>query len=93
MAGRSAQAAQDAATIEKMSFEEAMSALEGIVGQLESGRVNLEESIALYERGAALRKHCEAKLKAAEMRVEQIIQDQSGGASGVQPANLDGAAS
>ena len=87
MAGKSA---GDAA-IEKMSFEEAMSALEGIVGQLESGRVNLEESIALYERGAALRKHCEAKLKAAEMRVEQIMQDQAGAASGTQPANIEGA--
>ena len=82
---------KDAAAIEAMSFEEAMSALEGIVGQLESGRVNLEESIALYERGAALRKHCEAKLKAAEMRVEQIMQDQAGAASGVQPANIEGA--
>lgn len=83
--------ASDAAKIEKMSFEEAMAALEAIVGKLESGRANLEESIELYERGAALRAHCETKLKAAEMRVEQIMQDQSGAASGVQPAKLDNA--
>ncbi len=80
----------DAAPIAEMSFEQAMSALEAIVGQLESGRVNLEESIALYERGAELRKHCEAKLKAAEMRVEQIMQDQAGRATSVEPTKLDG---
>lgn len=79
-----------ATEIGAMSFEEAMSSLEGIVGQLESGRVNLEESIALYERGAALRKHCEEKLKAAEMRVEQIMQDQAGAATGAAPMKLDG---
>jgi exodeoxyribonuclease VII small subunit len=74
-------------TIENMSFEQAMAALEQLVGQLESGRVDLEQSIALYERGAALRKHCEAKLKAAETRVEQIVQDDSGRAIGAEPAN------
>lgn len=74
-------------TIENMSFEQAMAALEQLVGQLESGRVDLEQSIALYERGAALRKHCEAKLKAAETRVEQIVQDDSGRATGAEPAN------
>lgn len=73
--------------IENMSFEQAMAALEQLVGQLESGRVDLEQSIALYERGAALRKHCEAKLKAAEARVEQIVQDDSGRAAGAQPAD------
>ena len=73
--------------IEKMSFEQAMAALEQLVGQLESGRVDLEQSIALYERGAALRKHCEAKLKAAETRVEQIVQDDTGRAAGAEPAN------
>lgn len=73
--------------IEKMSFEQAMAALEQLVGQLESGRVDLEQSIALYERGAALRKHCEAKLKAAETRVEQIVQDDAGRAAGAEAAN------
>ena len=85
MAKKSAQEAE----IEAMSFEQAMSALEQIVGQLESGRVDLEQSIDLYERGALLRKHCEAKLRSAEMRVEQIVQNADGEATGVEPAALD----
>lgn len=77
---------KDGATpVDAMSFEQAMAALERIVSQLESGRVDLEESIAIYERGAALRRHCEAKLKAAEMRVEQIVQSKDGAATGVKP--------
>ncbi|MEL6280582.1 MAG: exodeoxyribonuclease VII small subunit [Pseudomonadota bacterium] len=75
--------------ISEMSFEEALAALEKIVGQLESGRVDLERSIDLYERGAELRTHCETKLKAAEMRVEQIVQDGDGKAAGVKPAGFD----
>jgi exodeoxyribonuclease VII small subunit len=67
--------------IGKMSFEEAMKALEGIVDRLESGEAPLEESIALYERGAALKKHCEAKLKAAEMRVSTITDGADGTAT------------
>lgn len=59
--------------VDQMSFEEAMAALEQIVARLESGRVDLESSIAIYERGAQLRQHCEAKLRAAEMKVEQIV--------------------
>ena len=58
--------------IAAMSFEEAMKALEDVVRALESGNVELEKSIALYERGAALKAHCEAKLKAAEEKVEKI---------------------
>jgi exodeoxyribonuclease VII small subunit len=64
--------------IENLSFEEAMKALEGIVDRLESGDAPLEESIALYERGAALKKHCEEKLKAAEMRVSSITEGADG---------------
>ena len=55
--------------IAELSFEEAMSALEGVVTQLERGDVALEQSIALYERGAALKAHCAAKLKDAEEKV------------------------
>jgi exodeoxyribonuclease VII small subunit len=55
-----------------MTFEEAMAALEGVVSQLEKGDVALEASIALYERGAALRAHCASKLKDAEEKVEMI---------------------
>jgi len=59
--------------VDKMSFEEALAALETVVGELESGEVPLEKSIALYERGAALRQHCEAKLRDAELKVEKIV--------------------
>jgi exodeoxyribonuclease VII small subunit len=68
-----------------MSFEEAMAALEQVVNQLERGEVALEESIALYERGAALKAHCGAKLKAAEEKVE-LIRAQEGRATGTTPA-------
>ena len=55
-----------------MSFEEAMAALESVVTQLERGEVALEQSIALYERGALQKAHCAAKLKSAEEKVELI---------------------
>ena len=58
--------------IAEMSFEEALAALEDVVRNLEGGQVPLEKSIDLYERGEALRKHCEDRLKAAELRVEKI---------------------
>jgi exodeoxyribonuclease VII small subunit len=58
--------------VAEMSFEEAMAELEKVVGQLERGDVPLEQSIVLYERGAELKKHCDARLKAAEEKVEQI---------------------
>ena len=58
--------------ISAMSFEVALKELEDIVGKLESGRAPLQESIAIYERGEALKRHCEALLKAAESRIEKI---------------------
>jgi exodeoxyribonuclease VII small subunit len=58
--------------IKVMSFEAALRELEGIVGKLESGQAPLAESIAIYERGEALKAHCEALLKQAEMRIEKI---------------------
>lgn len=64
--------------VAKLSFEDAMKALEEIVQKLESGEAPLEESIALYERGAALRAQCEARLKDAEMRVSKIVQTEDG---------------
>jgi exodeoxyribonuclease VII small subunit len=70
--------------IEGMSFEEAMAALEQVVGALERGDVPLEQSIALYERGAALKAHCSAKLKDAEEKVE-MIRAQEGRAVGTTP--------
>ena len=61
--------------VDEMSFEEAMKELEQVVGQLERGDVALEQSIALYERGAALKARCEAKLKEAEEKVAKITLD------------------
>ncbi len=71
--------------VAEMTFEEAMAALESVVGQLERGDVALEQSIALYERGAALKAHCAAKLKSAEEKVE-LIRVQEGRAVGTTPA-------
>ncbi len=67
-----------------MSFEEAMAALEAVVSQLERGEVALEQSIALYERGAALKAHCAGKLRDAEEKVE-LIRAAEGRAVGVTP--------
>jgi exodeoxyribonuclease VII small subunit len=60
--------------VETLSFEAALKELEGIVSRLEQGEVELEDSISLYERGQALKMHCEAKLKAAESRLEKVVQ-------------------
>ena len=64
--------------VDKLSFEEALAELEVTVRQLEAGEVELEKSIAIYERGAALKAHCESRLKSAELKVEQIVQGASG---------------
>ena len=61
-------------TVENLSFEEAMAELEGIVRGLESGKGDLARAVADYERGAALRRHCEAKLAEAEARVQAIVE-------------------
>jgi exodeoxyribonuclease VII small subunit len=71
--------------IDKLSFEEALKQLEEIVQRLESGRVELEESIAIYERGAALKAHCETRLKDAEARIEKIVLGPGGTAAGLEP--------
>ena len=73
--------------VDKMTFEEALAELEGIVRQLETGDVELEKSIAIYERGAALKAQCEGRLKSAELKVEQIVQGTSGPAT--EPAAFD----
>ncbi len=59
--------------IAAMSFEDALAALEAIVRGLETGQQKLEDAISAYERGAALKKHCESKLAAAEARVQAIV--------------------
>ncbi|WP_300541485.1 exodeoxyribonuclease VII small subunit [Maricaulis sp.] len=74
--------------IDSLSFEQALAELERIVQQLESGEVELERSIEIYERGAALRAHCDAKLKNAELKVEKIVRGENGEPA-VEPAGLD----
>ena len=59
--------------VDNLSFEEALAELEAIVKQLEGGTATLDNSITLYERGAALKARCEDRLKQAQMRVEQIV--------------------
>lgn len=75
--------------IAKMSFEAALEALEGIVARLESGDVGLEDSIEIYARGSALKRHCEEKLKLAEARIEKVTISASGEASGSTPFEAD----
>ena len=69
----------------ELSFEEALKELGQVVGQLESGNVDLDKSIALYERGADLKRHCEAKLAQAQARIEQITLAENGQPSGTAP--------
>jgi exodeoxyribonuclease VII small subunit len=76
------------ADVKKLSFERAIEELELIVKRLEEGRVPLEESIAIYERGEALKRRCEELLRQAEARVEKITTDASGQASGVEPLDV-----
>ena len=73
-----------------LSFEAALAELETIVQSLERGNVPLEESIAIYERGEALRARCEALLKEAEARVEMITRDADGRPSGTAPLDPAG---
>lgn len=72
---------EKAKQVDKLTFEEALAELEMIVGQLEKGNVPLEQSIAIYERGALLRERCDALLKAAEARIEKITQGKDGAAA------------
>lgn len=65
-----------------LSFEEALKQLETIVRELEQGNVPLERSIEMYERGDALRQHCDTLLKAAEAKVEKIQLGQTGAPTG-----------
>ena len=76
------------ADIAALSFEQALAELEKIVGQLESGQAPLEESIALYERGALLKAHCEARLEAARLKVEKIVVGRDGAAERADPAEF-----
>ena len=73
--------------IAKMKFEDALSELEKIVKELEEGKVELDGAIEKYERGAALKRHCEAKLAEAQARIEKITRNAGGIAA--EPTDLD----
>ena len=73
------------ADVKSMSFETALKELESIVGNLERGDVELEQSIKIYERGEALKAHCSALLKAAEDKVEKIKLGRDGKPAGTEP--------
>lgn len=73
------------ADVAALPFEKALAELENIVRQLEGGRVPLEESIAIYERGEILKRHCEALLRRAEARIERITLGADGKPTGTVP--------
>ena len=74
--------------VRKLSFERAMEELESIVTRLEGGKVPLEESVAIYERGESLKRRCEELLRQAEVRVEKITIDANGEVSGTVPLEV-----
>jgi exodeoxyribonuclease VII small subunit len=77
----------DVSDIQGFSFEQALAELERIVSELESGQAPLERSIEMYERGAALKAHCEQRLEAARLKVEKIVMGAQG-PQGVEPAEF-----
>lgn len=81
---------EDAGQIASLSFEDALRALEDVVRRLESGEVPLDQSINLYERGEALRRHCQARLDAAQARIEKIVAGPDGKPGHTVPFDADG---
>ena len=75
--------------IAEMSFEDALKALEDVVRRLEGGEVPLDESISLYERGEKLRQHCQARLDAAQARIEKIVAGPDGKPTGTAPFDAE----
>jgi exodeoxyribonuclease VII small subunit len=75
--------------IDQLSFERAIEELESIVRRLEDGKVPLEESVAIYERGEALKRRCEDLLRQAEARVQKITLDVSGNPTGTEPLDVE----
>jgi exodeoxyribonuclease VII small subunit len=76
---------KNTADVAALTFEQALKQLEDIVQRLEKGQVDLEDSIAIYERGTALKAHCEAKLRDAEARIEKIVIGPGGSAKSAVP--------
>lgn len=81
--------AEEQSQIAEMTFEQALRELEGVVRRLESGEVPLDESIDLYERGEDLRKACQARLDAAQARIEKIVAGADGKPAGTVPFDAD----
>lgn len=81
--------AEENEDIAALPFERALAQLEGIVDQLEKGSVALEESIAIYARGEALKKHCDALLRSAEQRIEKITLGADGKPNGTEPLDVE----
>ncbi len=81
--------AEDKDNIAALPFEQALAELESIVTRLEKGAVSLEESIEIYARGEALKKHCEALLKNAEQRIEKITLGADGKPTGSEPLDVE----
>jgi exodeoxyribonuclease VII small subunit len=79
----------DEGGIDQMSFEAALAELEQIVRTLEQGSAPLDQSIELYQRGDQLKRHCEARLKAAQERIEQISLGPDGQPAGTVPFDVD----
>ena len=77
------------ADVQKLSFEKAIDELESIVKRLEEGKVPLEESVTIYERGEALKRRCEDLLRQAEARVEKITLDAQGKPTGAEPLDVE----
>lgn len=78
------------ADIAKMSFEAALEELEAIVSRLEDGDIDLDKSIDAYERGAALKAHCDQKLAEAEARIDKIVMGADGKPQGIEPLDPEG---
>ena len=81
--------AENNTDVKKMPFERAIEELESIVKRLEEGKVPLEESVAIYERGEALKARCEELLRQAEARVEKITLGADGKPTGSEPLDVD----
>lgn len=77
------------ADVKKLSFERAIEELETIVKRLEDGKVALEESVAIYERGEALKRRCDELLRHAEARVDKITTDSNGKVTGSEPLDVE----
>ncbi len=74
--------------VQELSFERAIEELESIVKRLEEGKVPLEESVAIYERGEMLKRRCDELLRQAEARVEKITFDVTGKPTGTEPLDV-----